>query len=187
MGLGHYLFGYSGRINRAKQWAGLLVGIVFLCLFWALFGATVGFTAIADMMQKKTTAAALFGSQAFHTFLLAACVLYLLNLYVAFAIMTKRLHDRNKSAWWILVFIVLPFILQIPAFAALPAQLAHFQAVMAALQAHMPPPPPVETPLVLIGRAAALIISLWMFVELYILRGTVGDNRFGPDPLAGRG
>ena len=35
------------------------------------------------------------------------------------------------------------------------------------------------------GGVAALI-SLWAFVELYCLRGTVGDNRYGPDPLAGR-
>jgi uncharacterized membrane protein YhaH (DUF805 family) len=42
-----------------------------------------------------------------------------------------------------------------------------------------------EPPLVVITRGAATIISLWAFVELYILRGTVGDNRYGPDPLAG--
>lgn len=29
-----------------------------------------------------------------------------------------------------------------------------------------------------------LIGSLWYFIEAGCLRGTVGDNRFGPDPLA---
>jgi len=187
MGLGHYLFSFSGRINRAKQWAGLLVAVVFGCVFWALFGATVGFAPTFDMMQSKGWPANLFGTQAFHTFLLAACALYLLNLYVALAIMTKRLHDRNKSAWWLLVFVALPTVLQIPAFLDLPAQLAHIHAVMDAIRAHQPPPPPLfEPPLALIGRAAASIIVLWMLVELYFLRGTVGENRFGPDPLAGR-
>jgi len=28
------------------------------------------------------------------------------------------------------------------------------------------------------------LISLWVFIELYFFRGTAGDNRFGPDPLA---
>ncbi len=28
--------------------------------------------------------------------------------------------------------------------------------------------------------------AIWLIVELGILRGTQGDNRFGPDPLAGR-
>ena len=27
-------------------------------------------------------------------------------------------------------------------------------------------------------------ISIWAFVELYCLRGTAGDNRYRPDPLA---
>ncbi len=31
------------------------------------------------------------------------------------------------------------------------------------------------------------LVSIWLVVELSILRGTVGPNRFGPDPLAGSG
>lgn len=30
-----------------------------------------------------------------------------------------------------------------------------------------------------------VIGAIWLIVELGILRGTQGDNRFGPDPLAG--
>ena len=37
-----------------------------------------------------------------------------------------------------------------------------------------------------LGIACATLIFLWVFIELYCLRGTTGDNRFGPDPLAGR-
>jgi uncharacterized membrane protein YhaH (DUF805 family) len=48
----------------------------------------------------------------------------------------RRLHDRNKSAWWLL--------------------------------------------LCLIPLIGAIIIFIWT----YCLRGTMGDNRFGPDPLA---
>jgi uncharacterized membrane protein YhaH (DUF805 family) len=31
------------------------------------------------------------------------------------------------------------------------------------------------------------LVSIWLVVELSILRGSVGPNRFGPDPLAGSG
>lgn len=31
-----------------------------------------------------------------------------------------------------------------------------------------------------------LVGPLWLAVETYFIRGTVGDNRFGPDPLASR-
>jgi uncharacterized membrane protein YhaH (DUF805 family) len=38
---------------------------------------------------------------------------------------------------------------------------------------------------VLAGAAGigALMISIWLFVEIGFLRGTQGQNRFGPDPL----
>ncbi len=29
------------------------------------------------------------------------------------------------------------------------------------------------------------LVSIWLVIELGFLRGTVGQNRFGPDPLAG--
>jgi uncharacterized membrane protein YhaH (DUF805 family) len=29
----------------------------------------------------------------------------------------------------------------------------------------------------------ATLVSLWALIELGFLRGTVGDNRYGPDPL----
>ena len=185
MGLGHYLFGFSGRINRAKQWAIFIVGFVFIFAFWALFGGIVGFGVLTGVFGEKAALQHLFATTAFRNFLIAACAVYLLYLYITLAITTKRLHDRNKSAWWLLLFFLLPALLQIPALATFPAQMAHMHAAIAAMQAHNPPPPPVvEPPLAIIGRGAATIIWLWMFVELYILRGTVGDNRYGSDPLA---
>ena len=30
-----------------------------------------------------------------------------------------------------------------------------------------------------------LLFSIWLVIELGFLRGTVGQNWFGPDPLAG--
>ncbi len=32
---------------------------------------------------------------------------------------------------------------------------------------------------------ASLIVAVWYIVELGILRGTIGSNTYGPDPLAG--
>lgn len=186
MGIGHYLFSFSGRINRAKQWAGILVGLVFAILISVLLGGTIG-SAVIALTQGKTTVDAIKAMPQFLTFEVGACALYLLGFYVGIAIATKRLHDRNKSAWWLLIFFALPLILQIPALQFLPTLFAHLADVMRAARDHLPPPAlPVEPPLVVIGRGAATIIGLWAFVELYILRGTVGDNRFGPDPLAGK-
>jgi uncharacterized membrane protein YhaH (DUF805 family) len=34
-----------------------------------------------------------------------------------------------------------------------------------------------------VPHLASFAITVWAFVELGCLRGTVGPNRFGPDPL----
>ena len=83
-------------------------------------------------------------------------------LWVMFAVAIRRLHDRGKSAWWVQPYFIAP-------------------AVIDAIAEHG------------VGDAAtgpywmlklvSLALSLWGFVDIGCLRGTVGDNRFGPDPL----
>ncbi len=187
MGLLHYLFAFSGRINRAKQWAVLLVSLVHITVIGFLFSLTVGYMTIVDLVQKKITLAAVVTSPQAHAFAVIFCVLYAIGFYIGLAVATKRLHDRDKAAWWLLVFIVLPLLLNIPQILHLPVLLEYLQAAMKAAEANLPPPPqPIESVVVILTRGAATIISLWAFVELYILKGTDGPNRFGPDPLAGR-
>jgi uncharacterized membrane protein YhaH (DUF805 family) len=188
MGLFHYLFSFEGRINRAKQWAILLVGLVFGLVIGVVFSFTVGFMTLGAVVNGEMTVPQLLATPQAHIFAIVCSLLYLLGFYIGLAVMAKRLHDRNKSAWWLLVFVLLPTLLNIPAFLAMPVQLAHLGETIKAVQHNLPPPmPPVEPPLATISRAIATLISLWAFVELYIFRGTVGDNRYGPDPLAGRG
>jgi uncharacterized membrane protein YhaH (DUF805 family) len=187
MGLGQYLFSFSGRINRAKQWALLLVFVVNGIIVSFLFASMIGFAAVIAAAQGRTTFEEVFTTPQAHIFWLTLCALYVLGLYITLAVSAKRLHDRNKSAWWLLIFYGLPFILQIPAMFFMPTMFAHFSAVMEAVRAHAEPPlPPVEPPFVVITRGVATLIFLWAFIELYCLRGTTGDNRFGADPLAGR-
>ena len=185
MSLFHYLFGFEGRANRAKQWALLLVSLVHIVLLWGVFAVTIGFPALMDFFRDKTSWAQFSGSPQAHLFGAAFVVLYLIGFYIGLAVTAKRLHDRNKSAWWLLIFIVLPVVLQIPAILFMPQQIAHLGAVLAAARAHQPPPmPPIEPPVTILLRGVAVLISLWAFVELYFFRGTAGENRFGPDPLA---
>jgi uncharacterized membrane protein YhaH (DUF805 family) len=77
----------------------------------------------------------------------------------AFAIGVKRLHDRNKSGWLIVLFYVVPSIL---------GGIANTseQAVAS-----------------FVLGLGSLVISIWGLVELGFLRGTVGPNAYGPDPL----
>ncbi len=85
----------------------------------------------------------------------------------------KRLHDRDKGAVWLVVFWLLPLVLNIIALAG------RFSAMSAGGGA-MPAANPAMSLLSLLSFG----LSIWAFVELYCLRGTAGDNRYGPDPLA---
>ena len=112
----------------------------------------------------------LFGTQpANHSaqFPLLAFVLSLPLLWPALAISVRRLHDRNKGSGWAWLFLGTPLIV----FAILlPVTAAHIHSYVLAY-------------FLLAIMAVVSAITLWGFVELAVLRGTRGDNRFGPDPL----
>src|SRR5260370_42564902 len=82
------LFGASGRINRAKYWrsvlrfsiAGLMVAVI---LFTAAGIATP-------------------------LFVVTVVIIFIPWLLWGFAITTERLHDRDKSAWWLVTFYLAP-------------------------------------------------------------------------------
>jgi|HubBroStandDraft_5_1064220.scaffolds.fasta_scaffold88381_2 uncharacterized membrane protein YhaH (DUF805 family) len=101
-------------------------------------------------------------------------VVFLVGIYyMYFAVTTKRLHDRDKSAWWILTFFVVP------------AFLIFTPEILITTKLITEDNRPAQIALMCSGLAG-IGLTIWSFVELYCLRGTAGDNRFGPDPLAGR-
>jgi uncharacterized membrane protein YhaH (DUF805 family) len=81
-----------------------------------------------------------------------------------FSIATERLHDRDKSAWWLVVFYLVPGVLGQFAKAAWFAGAA-------------------GTVLDYILALAGFALTIWGFVEIGCLRGTAGSNTYGPDPL----
>jgi uncharacterized membrane protein YhaH (DUF805 family) len=81
-----------------------------------------------------------------------------------FAIHTERLHDRGKSARWLVIFLLLPAVLgQI-------AKPAWFDGA-------------VGLGVNFILALAAFALSIWGFIEIGCLRGSAGANSYGPDPL----
>jgi uncharacterized membrane protein YhaH (DUF805 family) len=139
-----FLFGASGRINRARYWRSLLI--------FGIAGLFVG----VILLTAAGLAAPLF--------IVMVVIIFLPWLMWGFAIHTERLHDRDKSAWWLLVFY------------GLPAGLNHLaNAVWFAGAA--------GTMLQYLLALAAFALSIWGFVEIGCLPGTGGPNRYGPNPL----
>lgn len=174
MNWGHYLFSFSGRINRAKIWLFVLLGIVFWIVSAAAIVTAFGLGHIQNVIHHTEPATVLTGNAV----ALAVCWLvglgYLVLIFSGFAVIVKRLHDRNKSAWWLLVFYLLPIVLNV----------FRLSTVVSAMQNGGMPY--ATNPLGIVAGGIATLISLWAFVELYCLRGTSGDNAYGPDPLAGQ-
>lgn len=104
---------FDGRARRAEYW-------------WFVL-----FSILGQLVLAVLDAIVLRGAQILPT-------LFVLALFLpALAVGARRLHDRDMSAWWLLLWLV-----------------------------------PVIGPLLLL--------------ILFILPGTPGRNRFGPDPLGGR-
>lgn len=95
-------------------------------------------------------------------------VLFLVSLAgiaMASCLSIKRFHDRGRSA----------------IFALVPMAVLLVKAVLDALQ--VTGIAGSLTWLDYLFFAAQIAIGLWFVIELGMLRGTNGDNRYGPDPL----
>ena len=135
---------FDGRFNRARYWFTVLwiFGSFLVCAL--LTGAVVAVLPILAIVLIPVF-----------------CVL----IYASFANGARRLHDRGKSAWWLLLFTGLPMLL------SLPGQIAEHSPDDGARMA---------------GAMFALLglpFSIWGFIEIGCLKGKAGPNRFGEDPL----
>ncbi|WP_316183288.1 DUF805 domain-containing protein [Bradyrhizobium sp. SZCCHNRI1009] len=163
-----FLFRFHGRINRAKLWLSLLVIFGWMLFAVALMagasqllgGPAVAKLNLADIFAVldpdtfRSLTRADLPSVAVHV------VLTPVFAWVFAAGVIKRLHDRDKSGWWMVPFFVGP-------------GLANQYAERL---------PGTILPTIMEGLTA--LLSLWGFIELYCLAGDRWTNRFGPSPLA---
>ena len=139
------LFSFAGRASRLNYWRTQLWTSLVLAGLWIV---TI-FVAMGA------------GDIAVIPLLLGLPVL-VINL----ATLVRRLHDRDKSAWWLLAFWAAPS----ACFVA--AQLATEQTGDGGVIA-------------LASAIAGLVLEAWAIVEVGFLRGTPAANRFGPVPPSG--
>ena len=116
---------FTGRARRSEYWMFVLLVIIIEVVFYALMGVAGG---------MPTTGAPPTGLGMVITLVFGVIMLGL--LIPSLAVTFRRLHDTNRSAWWILIALV-PFL-------------------------------------------GALVL-----LAFYVLPGTSGPNKFGPDPKGG--
>ena len=173
MDWGNYLFSFQGRINRAKLWLFILIVLGIYIAYFALFAMLFGGSLLA--MMKGGPGGLMAGGASLGLSAILTLVLALVIIFASIAVTVKRLHDRDKSAWWLIVFWLIPFVINC---AALANQIGQFNNAAGTV--------PMTNPVLMVLRLVSLALTIWACVELYCLRGTVGDNQYGPDPLVAK-
>lgn len=163
---------FSGRSSRAEFWWFVLAVFVFWILAMILsFGAIAGIGA-----SGAQPSVGLLG--AFGITWLILMVAFLALLVPWLAVQVRRLHDTDRSGWWLGGFYLLYLV-----YAVFMGSVMF--GMMASMRAGNTPPDPTAFGA---GFGAAGLIGLLQFVYMivlivfYCLPGTAGPNRFGPDP-----
>lgn len=140
------LFSFQGRIGRSTYWLSILALIVGVQVLTTAILVFEGFDG-EDAEALKAV--------------LASQLIWLASLWPILAIGSKRLHDRDKRGWWLLLLWFLPLALFFAGFFTGWSGNSHAGSIL---------------------MLASLPFALWGLVELGILPGTKGPNRFGIDP-----
>ena len=150
MKLGKLFFSFRGRLNRAKYWLSVLV----FALGWqtsVILDNRMGLSAVGAIILLATVVSSV-------------------------SIAIRRLHDRNRSGWWLLLFYLAPSALIA---AAVILSIQGSEASVATIRQGIV----AGSGLALLFAFSAITIWIWGFIELGLRRGTAGPNRFGNDPL----
>jgi uncharacterized membrane protein YhaH (DUF805 family) len=171
------IFSFKGRVSRGGYWNAVLAGVM-VCFFslnaWALalgeifaikvrsieielsdlFSLAPSIPVVAtfsDAGSRDHLVSLLFNAGAW--VVLAAGFWFLVSSSV------QRLHDRDQSGWWIVLFVA--------------------GAVLSCLLSDRVD----DSVLALVASIAGCSLGLGGAVDLFCLKGTIGANRFGADPL----
>jgi len=90
------LFGFQGRVNRAKFW---LVNIGLIVAEAIVFGVAGGASMLSEDPSNMTMPS--FGLRG-----IVCLLVFIVLFWAGLAIAVKRWHDRNKSGWWVLIAFV---------------------------------------------------------------------------------
>ncbi len=186
---------FQGRSRRSEFWLWVLfriiLGMVLSTIMNAIFmGPMLGQIAHMSAAANNDPSAFMQSySSTFGNYLLFMPLIWLIGIALlipTLAVGVRRLHDTNRSGWWILLPHVVAFVGLIIFFIVAGASLFSMFA------AHpdgnnIPDSEGVKVVLQVIGSLFLFvflptIIALIVLLVFYVSEGTKGPNRFGPDP-----
>jgi uncharacterized membrane protein YhaH (DUF805 family) len=90
MDIAHLLFSFQGRIRRLHYWIAAICTAVVVMVLIAIIMPMAG---IASGHVNPAVALIIFP-------------IYAVDIWIGVALGVKRCHDRNKSGWWMLIFML---------------------------------------------------------------------------------
>jgi uncharacterized membrane protein YhaH (DUF805 family) len=158
-----FYFSPAGRISRSQYW--LRFWLPYLAVYITL-------DLIAEIAGK--------GSSLGIAISITTSILSLVTFWPWIALLVKRMHDRDKAWWWVLFYFVpggLFFLLLIAWLGTA------FIAIASGDTSITLPALGGLGVVVIVFGLIWLGTFVWFFIEFGCLRGTIGSNRFGPDPV----
>jgi uncharacterized membrane protein YhaH (DUF805 family) len=153
---------FSGRSRRQEYWSWVLlqviVGIGFLVLMMIVGGS---------VLASGSLSGAASGGIAIMLIGLLELVWALACLVPNIAVTVRRLHDTNRSGWWILAPLV-PYLV---------ALFSMVGGISSGSGGGMAAAGMIGLLCILAAGVLGLVVLVFMFLE-----GTPGPNRFGADP-----
>jgi uncharacterized membrane protein YhaH (DUF805 family) len=162
MNLTWLLFSFKGRIQRLYFWvSSLVVGVVV-----AMLTSTFQFIAQSYGMGEINPESNEFEPTG--PLSIAMFVIAVANMWINFALSIKRLHDRDRTGWWLATLylvIILAIVLGVVTLTQPEGQREPWNSAG------------------VIVVIAAVVLMFWLFIEIGFLKGTQAPNRYGLDPL----
>jgi uncharacterized membrane protein YhaH (DUF805 family) len=154
------LFSFKGRIQRLYFWVTSLVVGVVVGMLTSTFQFVAQFYGMGEINPESND------FEPTGPLSIAMFVVALANMWINFALTIKRLHDRDRTGWWLVALYVVII-------------LAIVLGVVTLMQ-----PEGQREPLntAAVGAVfAASVLMLWLFVEIGFLKGP--KARIAMDPI----
>lgn len=135
---------FTGRSRRKEYWMYILLLIVLMV--------------VATLIERMLGLTGMVGPYGPLTALIA-----LGTLVPSIAVGIRRLHDTNRSGWWLLILYAPAIIsMLLPMLGIINLSLAMILSIVS-------------------------LIGLIVLIVFFVMEGTKGPNQYGPDPKAGEG
>ena len=162
---------FSGRAPRAEFWWFFLFMVILYFVFMFVMMGAVGGMASTGTQPSLGMIGAMGAAGLF-------MILFWLALLIpTIAVQVRRMHDTDRSGWWIGAF----YLLYLLYFVLLMGTMGSaFRAGMSGATE----PSAATGPLAAVTGILAVVMMIYAIVLLvfYCLPGTKGANRYGPDP-----